>query len=48
VQVRGLSFLEFIMASPSSVLRGYVRSWLRDCYAAFDASGIGKLVENSK
>src|SRR6266851_948529 len=41
VQQQGQSFSDFIRESTSGVLRGYVRSWLREAYAAFDASGLG-------
>jgi hypothetical protein len=48
VQKLGQSFSEFIQLTDSSVLRGYVRAWLRDTFAAFDGAGIKQLMEEAR
>jgi len=43
----GLPFDVFLDKSDSSILRGYVRNWLRDVRAALDATVLRDLIEQS-
>ena len=48
VQQCGLSFSAFVEQSQSRILAGYVRAWLRDAFAAFNASAVRQLVEETR
>jgi len=44
----GLPFDVFSTSRTSSILRGYVRNWLRDVRAALDATVLRDLIEQTR